>query len=785
MKTRQDKFKNTSDFQGRRGSATLNMEKLSLFMDSMISNYNSPELAVLREWISNAHDAHVAAGIKRPVKVALPSALNPMLTVEDFGLGMTSDFVENSYLSFGTSTKDLANDEIGGFGQGGKSALAIAAQYMMTTISEGLKNIYIFERSPMGGVDFKLVVENEPTDEPSGTLVQVAVDRIGEFTEKNLNRVLAGWSNADIELNTGKKFFSIPDNGTEVSFEIDVTDLLSENARNAGEIDIRTEKGYVLDGAFDLSGGGKGLANELGLSWDEYVVLVGPVAYIFQPQVSAKRVLKDYMVASVAIGDVSFPSSREVIEPTRNNRMVVGRTLEGIVAEADKLLQERADSITDRRAALALHRSPLVRNAKGFKISFKGEVIPTTFTPKASDELFEYEHIGNWRGVKNYKLSEKRYAVEATLKLNIETLIIKDLSDVSTQSIRNNVRVHHTVEGHEPKDLNGYLVIAEKPSPWLKAAARTVLKASELAEKAKTYRKEQRELAAANRAAGIVPVATVRKTRKDRIGEYAADWLSFEDENGDFKVSSVSGRLMDFYTEVYDTSKTLVLTTNDGEITPGSMVSHFNSFGIDPQDAQFLRVHTGSRVETLRILLGTEDEVTITDLYSWMKENFAELAQFNGRAPQEIAAEIPFDVARSVEMLFDRLGLDTIHPKYSEIMESHRELQAAKTAITGGGYYYDPATRLVRQLLEGHSHSDAEVSDRPEFFFLSQLNYWGDKIGEENKPAIRHALNQMVEHWLDNLALEEAEAEDLAEAEAKTAQDQQKHPVLSTAANSN
>lgn len=783
MKTRKDKFKNTSDFQGRRGSATLNMEKLSLFMDSMISNYNFPELAVLREWISNAHDAHVAAGLKRPVKVTLPSHLNPMLTVEDFGLGMTSDFVENFYLSFGSSSKDESNDEIGGFGQGGKSALAIAAQYMMTTISEGLKNIYIFERSPMGGVDFKLVVENEPTDEPSGTLVQVAVDRVGEFNEKNINRVLAGWSNDDIELSTGKKFFSIPDNGVEVSFDIELTDLLSEEARLAAETDIRTEKGYVLDGAFDLTGGSKGLANELGLSWDEYVVLVGPVAYIFQPQVGSNRVLKDYMVASVAIGDVSFPSSREVIEPTRNNRIVVGRTLEGIVAEADKLLQERANSITDRRAALALHRSPLVKNAKDFKISFKGEVIPTTFTPKTSDELFEYDHIGNWRGVKNYKLSEKVYGADATLQLNIETLVIRDLDEASTQSIRNNVRIHHTAEEHAPKDLNGYLIIATKPSPWLKAAARTVIKASELAEKAKNYRKEQRELAAANKAAGIVPVPSVRKTRRDRLGEYSADWLTFEDEDGNFKVATAGGSLMDFYTDVLDSSKTLVLTTNSHELTPGAMVQYFNTFGIDPQDAQFVRAHTGSKVETLRILLGAEDELTITDLYSWMTKNFAKMAKFHGRTPEEIAAEIPFSVDRSIEALFESIGISTIHPKYKEILESNKELQEAKKAVNGRGYYYDPASQLIRQLLAGRG--DAEVDERPEFFFLSQLGYWGSHMEDNAKAAVRHSLNQMVEHWLDNLALEEAEAEDQAEADAKAAQDQQDSVAIPAAANAN
>ena len=80
---------------------------------------------------------------------------------------------------------------------------------------------------------------------------------------------------------------------------------------------------------------------------------------------------------------------------------------------------------------------------------------------------------------------------------------------------------------------------------------------------------------------------------------------------------------------------------------------------------------------------------------------------------------------------------------------------------------------------------DAEVTERPEFLFLSQLNYWGGKIGKDNKPAVRRTMNQMVENWLDNLALEEAEAEDAAAAESKAAQDQQKSADLTTSAAAN
>lgn len=788
MKIRNDHFKNTTDFKGRTGSATVNMDKLALQIGNMISNYNYPELAVLREWVSNAHDAHVAAGVKRPVKVTLPSTLNPTLTVQDFGLGMTTDFVENVYLSFGSSSKDESDDEIGGFGQGGKSALAIASQYTMTTISEGLKSIYIFERSPLGGMDFKLVIEEVPTEEPSGVTVQVAVDRFQEYSDTNLNRVLAGWSNADIELNTKKKFFSIPDNSEEVSYTVDLTDYTKQGEEGFEE-DIRSEKGYVLNGAFDLTGGSAKLTSELGLDWSDYVVLVGPVAYIFKPEIQTNRVLKDYMVASVSIGDVTFPSSREVIEGSRTNRQIIGKCFEGIVDEADKLLQKRANSIADRKSALALHRSPLVKNRKDFQITYKDEVIPTAFTPAAGDVIFEYEHIGNYRSIKNYRLAEKTFSADSKLMLNIETLIVLD-DGSSTQSIRNNVRLRHTAAEADPKDLGGYLVISKKPSGWMKAAAKAVVKSSELAEQARDFRKKQRDEAAAAKASGIAPVPVVRKTRKDRIGEYFAEWLSFgPDAEGKADVTVLSSDLMDFYTNHFDPKKTLVLSTNSSEYTPANFVDYFKNFSIDPQDAQFLRVSTGAQIDTLRILLGGEDEVQITGLYDWLKENFAKLAKFNGRSPQEIASEIPFIMDRAQADLFTRIGLDSLHPKYGEVVAAKKELEEAQSLFTASRGYYgygysNNAGSLVRSLIEGQG--SARIQDRPEFFFLSNLGYYYQgELKESDKATIRHSLNQMVEAWLDNLALEEIEAEEAAEEATKAAEAESKSPSLTDSSTAN
>lgn len=771
MKTRNDRFKNTSDFQGRQGSATLNMDKLSLFMDSMISNYNYPELAVLREWVSNAHDAHVAAGIKAPVKVTLPSQLNPTLTVQDFGLGMTSHFVENFYLSFGSSSKDESNDEIGGFGQGGKSALAIAAQYTMTTISEGLKNIYIFERSPLGGVDFKLVVEEVPTDEPSGTVVQVAVDNWAQYSDVNLNRVLAGWSNEDISLNTGKKFFSIPDNGIAVSYDVDLTDHSKAGEKDFTE-DIRSEKGFVLHGAFDINGASKKLSSELSLGWNEHVVLVGPVAYIFTPEVRNTAVLNDYMVASVNIGDVSFPSSREVIEPTRSNKRTVGLCFEKLVSEADKLLQERADTLSDRAEALALHRSPLVKNRKNFTISFKGEEVPLRFTPKVDDELFDYKHIGNWQGVRNFKFSEQPFGPDNDFVLNVETLVVQD-DDSSSVSIRNNARARHASLEQAPKDLNGYLLITKNPDKWVRAAAKAVIKSSELAQIAKEHRRKEREAKAAAAAAGNAPVAPVKKTRRERIGEYEANWLEFgRDDENVLKIESTTSDLMDFFEGDFDPKKTLVLLTNSSDYSLRDFIPHLQNFTIDPKDAQFLQVYTGSKIETLRVLLG--DEVKIVDVHQWMTDNFAKRAQFAGRTPQEIADELPLQLDSYAFRILEAVGISTIHSKYYDFVNAQEELNTAKEMVSGN--YYTPATRLIRQLMT--DFGNVEVKTRPEFFFLDHMSYYRSyDLSEIEKSAIRQTLNQMVENWLDNLALEEIEAEEAAEEAAKAEAVQ---PLLAT-----
>lgn len=769
MKIKRDNFKNSTDYQGRTGKATVNLDKLSLVMENMIRSYNHAELAVLREWISNAYDAHVAAGCNLPIRVTLPTALNPILIVSDSGLGMSSDFVENFYLDLGSSTKDDEDKEIGGFGQGGKSALAIAAQYTMTTIHEGLKNVYIFERSPEGGIDWKNPISNEPTDEPSGTTVQVAVDKIDEYSDVNINRVLAGWSNDDVVLSNGKKFFSIPDESTELTYEIDLTDYSQADEPNF-EKDIRQEKGYVLKSAFELYSTST-LTKALKLDWNDSVVLVGPVAYVFNHGGRSGRSIKDYMVVSVNIGEVSFPASREVIESSRSNRDLVAKCFEALFEKSTGLLEARSAQLKTPKEALALLRSPLVAGRSLAKeLKYQGGEIPEKFTPAAGEEIFSYERTGRYGTANNYKLTDPHINHGRSVNLEVQTLVIRDLQDVGSQSIRNNLRLWHSDRGDLPENLSGYLLISEKPNEWVEAAAKLIVKASDLADKAKEIRRAQRELAAADKAAGIDVVAgnPERKTRRERIGGYRAKHLSFtHDEEGKLKVTTVNSSLMEFHDEHFDPTKTLVLTLNKADYTPGQFTGYFEKFGVNPSDVQFLEINTGAKIETLRILLG--DEVKIVDLVDWLKGNFATMAKLSVRRPSDIAAEMPLQLIDSQLDFLKEVGVEKIHPKFSEIMKLQKELNKSSKIFnlnSKGGYDYYGQSRQTTRFMEGlfDGFTAYQRSTRPEFYFLSEMrNLYRYDITEAEKPAIRRALNQMVENWLDNLALEEAEA---LEAEA-------------------
>lgn len=106
--------------------------------------YSDKIKAVLRELGTNAYDSHVMAGKKNvPIEITLPSYMSPTCIIQDFGVGLSPDQIQNIYTVYGQSDKDNSNSVIGCLGIGSKSIFAYGTK--SATIEDnfnGTKYIY-------------------------------------------------------------------------------------------------------------------------------------------------------------------------------------------------------------------------------------------------------------------------------------------------------------------------------------------------------------------------------------------------------------------------------------------------------------------------------------------------------------------------------------------------------------------------------------------------------------------------------------------------------------------
>ena len=99
--------------------------------------YSNPIGSVVREIASNSVDSHVEAGITDPIKISLLYEESGVyVSFKDVGVGMNPHRVETIYGRYFESTKRDNNDEIGGFGVGGKSPMAYADSFFVFTIAD-------------------------------------------------------------------------------------------------------------------------------------------------------------------------------------------------------------------------------------------------------------------------------------------------------------------------------------------------------------------------------------------------------------------------------------------------------------------------------------------------------------------------------------------------------------------------------------------------------------------------------------------------------------------------
>lgn len=147
--------------------------------------YSDKILAVLREYSSNAWDAHRSIGKGDvPIKVTLPTLEEPTLTIQDFGPGLSHQGVFEVFSQYGASTKRNDDESVGFLGIGGKSGFSYSDSFTIISCHGGTRRTYVavIDVSEKGVIN---LLHTEPCED-TGVTIQIAVKQydIGTFESK-------------------------------------------------------------------------------------------------------------------------------------------------------------------------------------------------------------------------------------------------------------------------------------------------------------------------------------------------------------------------------------------------------------------------------------------------------------------------------------------------------------------------------------------------------------------------------------------------------------------------
>jgi len=136
--------------------------------------YAKPVAAVIREYLTNAIDAHTATGSTKKITVHLPTTLEQYYSVRDRGGGLSeADTIKHLY-GVGSSgeLKRQSNDQIGGFGVGAKCGYAVTNSFTYTVWHGGQKRVWSCEKDAHDRPVYKLIFQ-EPSDDDPGIEVMI------------------------------------------------------------------------------------------------------------------------------------------------------------------------------------------------------------------------------------------------------------------------------------------------------------------------------------------------------------------------------------------------------------------------------------------------------------------------------------------------------------------------------------------------------------------------------------------------------------------------------------
>jgi len=298
--------------------------------------YSDKVLAVIREYSTNAVDAHIEVGqADKPIKVTLPTQMTPEFKVRDFGRGLTEEQVAQIYAMYGESTKRGTNEQIGQLGLGSKSAFAYGDNFVINSFVNGTKTTYnaFIDPSDVGQIS---KIHTEKTDEKDGIEIVIPVksDDYDEFYHKATRLY---------------KYFKVIPDVRGANHEQLKNDLKRDEIV-VGEDNWNLVKGesYAVMGniAYPLDSGA------LNLNWqDDRAELISAGAVI-----------------DFAIGDLEISASREALQYTDKTKKVITKKLESIIKRLPDVLGEKFEECETLWEVKCLYNQAFAHGGFGQKI---------------------------------------------------------------------------------------------------------------------------------------------------------------------------------------------------------------------------------------------------------------------------------------------------------------------------------------------------------------------------------------------------------------------------------
>lgn len=284
--------------------------------------YSNKYQAVLREYSTNAVDAHIEAGIpERPIEVSLPTTLEHNLKIRDFGPALTEKEVHEIYAFYGESTKRNTNSQTGMLGIGSKSAFAYGDNFVINSYVDGKKHTYnaFIDPSQVGQI---AKLSEEESDEESGIEIVIPVN------EKDIN----------VFSDTAKdifQYFKVRPIIKNQSIEFNDRKTLFEGEGWKWQANDQGNSYYTRNGI----GEAVAVMGNIG-----YPIDFDSLNYEGEDFCDLQTLCHDNLILDIEIGELEISASREQLQYTDNTKETIIEKLKNVRDEIISIIKADFDN---------------------------------------------------------------------------------------------------------------------------------------------------------------------------------------------------------------------------------------------------------------------------------------------------------------------------------------------------------------------------------------------------------------------------------------------------------